>query len=150
MAAIFWDIKYQVMTITKKKAFSILFALLLLCVTIYSEGHGLEIQRLAVGIIGILESLFFLKILTAFDKNASDKYWTTAKSMRLKTFLSCGLILLVVTIDKLINYLLTNFNMEYKITWTVIIPVTIIVIEFFKILDIWSFENEKRDKKSGI
>ena len=123
-----------------------LFALLLLVTAIYFEGDGLEIHRLIVGLIGLFEGVFFIRVLNTIDKNATENNWTTSKTIGLKTFSALGLIIIMVTIDRLINYILTSYGKDYKIIWTIIVPGTILATTLFKLLDIWSYENEKRDR----
>lgn len=134
------------MTTTSKRIVSILLAGLVLVTGIYFEGEGLEVHRLLVALIGLTEGIIFIRVLAAIETRAIEKSWATSKTMRMKTFSSIGLIVIMVIVDRLIDYTLTYYNKDYKIIWTIVIPGAILIASFFKLLDIWSYENEKRDE----
>jgi hypothetical protein len=134
------------MTTTSKRIVSILLAGLVLVTGLYFEGEGLEVHRLLVALIGLTEAMIFIRVLAAIETRAIEKNWAASKTMRMKTFSSIGLIVIMVIIDRLIDYTLNYYNKDYKIIWTIVIPGTILIASLFKLLDIWSYENEKRDE----
>jgi hypothetical protein len=134
------------MTPIQKRLVTGIIGGLFLLIAVYFEGDGFEIHRLIVGLIGITEGILFASGLEKLDKFATISNWTTGQKLVRKALLCFGLVTIMVTVDRLINYTLTTYNKDYKIIWTIIIPGTIVTAQLFKLLDFWAFENEKKDQ----
>ena len=115
---------------------------------IYIEGDGLTFHRICVGLIGILELVVIMKVLTWFDRLAINKKWESFEIILKKIGIALGLMLTLFTIDRLINYTLNLYNLDYEITWTIIIPISILVVYLVKVLDIWAYANDQKNQNT--
>ena len=134
------------MTPNRRRLVIVIIGGLFLLIAVYFEGDGFEIHRLIAGLFGITEGILFVIGLMKFDKFAAINKWTDGQKLVRKGLLCFGLIAIMVTADRLINYTLTTYNRDYKIIWTIIIPGTIVTAQLFKLLDFWAVENEKKDQ----
>ena len=128
----------------QKKIVSLILIVIVFLTIIYFEGDGFEFQRLIVGLIGVLEVVLVLKVQSWIDLVANEKKWKTAEKTARIIGVSIGLILTILAIDRMINYTLTTYNLDYAITWTVTLPITVIIVYSFRAMDILSFKNEHK------
>ncbi len=84
--------------------------------------------------------------LWSFDKFTAANNWKVNRSRTSKTLLCVGLIIAVVTVDRLISHAVTLYNNDYSAIWTIVIPGTIIIAQLFKLLDGWAVDNEQKSK----
>jgi ABC-type antimicrobial peptide transport system permease subunit len=133
------------MTSNQKKLITLILGGLFVFTITYFEGDGFEIHRLIVGLIGITEGLLFARGLEKFDNYATINNWMNGQKLVRKVLFCFGLLAIMITVDRLINYTLATYNRDYKIIWTIIIPGTIVIAQLFKLLDFWAAENEKKD-----
>ncbi|MBI3220212.1 MAG: hypothetical protein HYZ44_11930 [Bacteroidetes bacterium] len=132
------------MTPNQKRLVTVIIGGLFLLIAVYFEGDGFEIHRFIVGLFGITEGILFGSGLEKFDKFATINKWAEGQKLVRKALLCFGLIAIMVTADRLINYTLTTYNRDYKIIWTILIPGSIVTAQLFKLLDFWAVEHEKK------
>ena len=128
----------------QKKIVSLILIVIVFSTIIYFEGDGFEVQRLIVGIIGVLEVVLVLIIQSWIDLLANEKKWKAAEKTARIIGVSIGLIFTTLAIDRMINYTLTSYNLDYAITWTVTFPIAVIIVYTFRAMDILSFINEQK------
>ena len=128
----------------QKKIVSLILIVIVFLTIIYFEGDGFEFQRLIVGLIGVLEVVLVLKVQSWIDLLANEKKWKAAEKTAMIIGVSIGLIFTTLAIDRMINYTLTSYNLDYAITWTVTFPITVIIVCTFRAMDILSFKNEQK------
>lgn len=112
----------------------------------YVESKQFEIHRAVIALIGIMEGSMLGWYLWRFEKFRRANNWTVNRSGTRKTILCVGLLIVVVTVDRMINYIVALYHKDYNMIWTIVIPGTIIIDQLFKLFDSWAVDYEQKSK----